>query len=594
MLEAWYMWKQSLTISAGHLPTLFLNYPRGVFYPWYAFFGGILYTLTGLLSLALGDAPITAYVLTYILGFTAAYGGWYWIARQAGLGHWQSQIPGLVLITSACYLTMIYGEGEWSEFIGVSMIPLMIAGGLSVLRAKRLRMWPALAFVISCMVFIGSHVLTVVWGSTTIVVVWLAIAICVPQARREISRRGLGRLAGLAIPALLVTAWFLVPAAAYESTTWIATQYPTWRSLLRSTVFLVSTRHLFTISRATATGDPGFALSLPILAMAWALVGIALVLSARLRGPWTRVLLICAGFTVLTTVLMTHPGLILALPRYYATLQYSYRLENYVVLGLSGTVLSLLVLARSEARRLRPWVRWALPPILVIAIVGAVQQTVAHPSTGERNSTLAAWATEANLSKAASYGTSSAEAISSAGVVMDYVDVHQPVLTGPDVTRPILDGLDIQPPFLSGSVERLDLVHFDISSEQGDHISSEIILRPGERVNSNLYGSPSFVHVTGARIIGISGGSGADVLEGTAPARKLSVTASASLPMVLGRVLSICAIAALIAQFALLALRRRRERRRAPDTASPPPLPALTPPLSEEALEFTRQDVTRG
>jgi hypothetical protein len=569
MLELVYMWKQSITIGAGHLPTLFLNYSRGVFYPWYAFFAGTLYTFAGLLSLIVGGTPFRAYLITYLLGFAAAYGGWYWIARQAGLGRWQAQIPGVVFITSACYLTMIYAEGEWSEFIGVSLIPVMIASGISVLRANRLRLWPALALVISCTLFAGSHVLTVVWGSTAIIILCLAIAIWVAPARREVSRSGLMRLIGLAVPALLVTAWFLVPAAAYQSTTWIAGEYPTWRNLLKSTTYLVSMQHLFTLSRASAAHDEGFALSLPILVMAWALVGLGLAAFAGPRGPWTRILLICAGFTALVIVLMTHAGLILALPRYYATLQYSYRLENYVVLGLSGAVLSVLVIAKSGNRHLRSWTRWALLPSLVVAMIGAIQQVEAHPSDGDRNAELAAWPSALAPSAGPSYETSSAEAVSSEGVVMDYVDVQQPVLSGPLVRQPQLAGLDIHPPVLQGRLERLPLVHFATTTEQGAPISATIKLHPGERLNSNLYGSSNFVHITGARIIGISGGSGTDVLEADPASASpegqqaastvtgtITVVPSSSFPIVLGRVLTVCALIALALQFGLLAVRR--------------------------------------
>ena len=133
-----------MAIKANHLPSLFLNYPYGVLYPEYAFYGGTLYALTGTLSLALGNTPVATYVLTYLLGFAAAYGGWYWIARMVGLGRWWSHVPGLVFITSAYYLTLIYARGDWPEYIAVSTIPLMVASGLSVLRADRLRLWPAL------------------------------------------------------------------------------------------------------------------------------------------------------------------------------------------------------------------------------------------------------------------------------------------------------------------------------------------------------------------------------------------------------------------------------------------------------------------
>lgn len=577
ILELWFMWKQSVTIGAGHLPSLFFNYPRGVFIPQYAFSGGTLDALTGALSVVLGNTPIAAYVLSYLFAFAAAYGGWYWIARQAGLGRWQGQAPGLAFITSSSYLTLIYARGDWPEFIGVSMIPLMISAGLSILRADRLRLWPALALTISCVLFAGSHVLTLVWGSTTIVLVWLAIVICVPQARREISRRGLSRLAGVAVPALLATAWFLAPAAAYQSSTWIASQsFAGISSTLRSAMPLVSTQHLFTLSRSTASPpEPGIALSLPILVMAWALVGLTLALPAGLRGPWTRILLICASFTVLMIVLMTHAGLILTLPRYYATVQYSFRLESYVLLGLSGTLLSILVLAQGETHRLRPWTRWALPPVLVISIVGAVQQVAAHPSTGNRDTEVAPWSEAPAPGEAASAVATPSEAASSGAlspdvVLNEYIDMHQPLLKGLDVHPPLLKDSNVHFPILNGSFEHLPYLHFDAASAQGGRISAEIHLYPGERVNTNLFGWPSFVNVTGARIVGINSENGADVLEvspaspssigrgASAAAETISVTPAASLPVVLGRVLTICAMIALTLQFGLLAIRRRK------------------------------------
>jgi hypothetical protein len=571
MLDLWFMWKQSLTIGAGHFPSLFLNYRPAVFYPQYAFYGGTFYALTAGFSLVLGNAPIVTSVLSYLLAFAAAYGGWYWLARQAGLGRWQSHVPGLVFITSAYYLTMIYAEGEWPEFIAVSMIPLVMSAGLSILRADRLRMWPALALTSSCIFFAGSHVLTLVWGATAIVAVGLAIVICIPQSRQEISRRGFIRLAGLAIPALLVSAWFLVPAAAYESSTWIASEYPTWRSVLRSTMWLMAIRHIFTLSRSPATPtNPGLALSLPILVMAWTFVSVVLALAAGLRGPWMRFLLICTSFTALMIILMTHAGLILALPRFYATVQYAHRLEPYALLGLSGAVLCSLVLAKGKIRALRPWTQWALPPILAIGMIGAIQQAAGYPATTDRDAEVASWSIPLSPSEDRSYETTSAEATSASGVFIEYVDVHQPILTGAEVHQSILNGSEVHPPVLKGSLERLPLVHFDTTSELGAGISTELHLYPGELVNSNLFGSPGLVHVTGARIVGINDGDGADVLEvdpaspssrgrGTsARAGTISVSPSASFPVVLGRVLTLCAVTALLLQFGLLAVRRRK------------------------------------
>jgi hypothetical protein len=64
----------------------------------------------------------------------------------------------------------------------------MTAAGLSVLRADRLRTWPALTLVGSGVVFCGSHNMTLLWGSTFLALVGLAIV--------ALSRRRAGRSRG--------------------------------------------------------------------------------------------------------------------------------------------------------------------------------------------------------------------------------------------------------------------------------------------------------------------------------------------------------------------------------------------------------------
>ncbi len=543
LVQLWLMWQQALAIRANHVPSLFLNYSYGVYYPHYAFYGGTLYALTGALSLLLGEAPVEAYVLTYLLGFAASFGGWYWLARSCGVGRWWALAPGLVFITSSYYLTLIYERGDWPEFMGVSAIPLVLASGLSVLRAERLRTGPALALTASSVLLFGSHSLTMVWGSTMIVLAGLAVLLCVPRARREITRAGVVRVAGLVVPAALLSAWFLLPAAAYESKTLIATEFPHWAALLRATQYLVSTRHLFTLSRASAsTPGAAFALSLPILVIAWALVSLALFLRRGLRDTWPRVLLICAVLTALLIVVMTHAGLILVLPRAYSTLQFSYRLESYVLLALSGTVLAILVLAGSGGRRARLWT-WTLPPVLVVSVVGAIQQADAYPAIPHRNTVFATMYGPAR--------TGFGEAL------FDYTDVRQRRLADP-----------------TGRPTELE---FNSAAVHNDRVSKVVHLRPGLLAYSNLQGPPNLVHVTGARVAGITP-VGYEVLEidpggraagqsatnqGAVPAAEtISLSPAEPLPVVAGRVLTLAALAALALQFAVLAIRRLTTLRR--------------------------------
>ena len=75
----WYLWQQSLNIKRDGMPSLFVTQGARIFYPFYAFYGGTLYALGGLGSLLLGNAPVKAYVLSYIVGLLSAMGGFYWM-----------------------------------------------------------------------------------------------------------------------------------------------------------------------------------------------------------------------------------------------------------------------------------------------------------------------------------------------------------------------------------------------------------------------------------------------------------------------------------------------------------------------------------
>jgi hypothetical protein len=535
----WYLWHQSLAIRTNGLPSLYLNYSRGVFYPLYAFYGGTVYALAGALSLALGDAPLATYVLTYLLGFLAAYGGWYWMSRLFGLTPALAHAPAVVFVTSASYLMLIYGLGDWPEFLAVSAMPLMIASALSIARAECSRTWPAIALAGSCVVFFGSHLLTAIWGSTILVLLGAALLACVPRARHGITRAGAIRVCGLVLPALMVSAWFLLPTVAYESQTVIAAAYPHFRELLRSSMYTVAAGHLLTLSRAPTAGTV-VTLSLPVLAIGWILLSISLSLRSRRAGTWMRVLLILVSATVLVAIVMTHAGLILALPRPYATLQFSFRLESYVLLGISGSLLAALVLTSAAGPRAQLW-NWALVPIAAVSIAGALEQVGDFAHGRPRSIALGAYLKPTYEQEG----------------LLNYVDDRLPILRG-----------------------RLPRMVFPVSSTPGARISALTRLAPGQRVDTNIRSGPDLVHVSGGRIVGTDSEAD-DVLEIGSPgpgrrprrsvryregdsavAASISVGPSLTLPVVLGRLLSALGVLMLALELVVPFVRRRRDTRK--------------------------------
>jgi hypothetical protein len=531
----WYVWRQSLAIRADHLPSMFINTAYSVFYPQYAFYGGTIYAFAGALTVALGDSPLTAYILTYLLGFLAAYGGWFWMGRILGLGRWLSHVPALIFVTSACYLTLVYGQGDWPEFLALSMLPLMIAAGLSVLRAERLRICPALALAVSSIVFFGSHILTVLWASTLLALACATMSACVPEVRSQIRVRSLIRVAAVTIPAVLVSAWFLVPMVAYASHTRIGSQYSVAYAILHSTMHLVAFHHLFTLSRAsTVQGVLDYPLALPTLAIAWVLVSIVVLLWRVRQGPSLRILVILAVITAGIVVLMTHESLLLDLPKPYTLLQFSYRLEGYVLVGVTAAVLAILVSIGSTPGRLRLW-RWTIAPILVASVLGAVQQVSAYPRTAlPRDETL----------------TSRGEIF--ARVYTDYAYLPLPL------------------------VSERQLPKLYISPEQIHHnrASFTIRARPGQLVATNIGGGPNLLHITGASVAGTDERSqlvlaiGAPASASSANPRTpvsvehISIGQAQSFPVVLGRVLALIGGVLLTLGFVALVARSYRERTR--------------------------------
>jgi hypothetical protein len=531
----WYMWHQSIAIREHHLPSLFLDYSQGVLYPIYAFYGGTLYALVGGLSLLLGNIPLQTYILTYLLGFFAAYGGWYWTARTFGVRGWTAHIPGLVFVTSASYLTTIYALGDWPEFIAVSMMPLMIAATISLLRNPRLHLGSAVALTLSSVVFFGSHLLTVIWGSTIFVLVAGAILLFAPGVRSEVTKARVLRVTLLVLPALLVSAWFLWPTIAYESHTLIAYAYPHARALLRQTLFTVAAHNLFSFSRSPSPGSI-VSLSLPILAIAWVLPSLAILARRGIGGTSMRVVLVIAGATTVLLVVMAHAGLILALPRMYAALQFSFRLESFVLLGISGAIVSVLVMAKDAGSHMRRWT-WLLAPIAAVSVIGALEQTADHPHGKARSSALA------------SYLSPPPERFGQ----FDYLDYRLAQHELPARTE-----------------RQLPLMLFPVSSIVSDGSASQVIEAPPSRlVATNIRGGPDLVAVRGARIVGLDEQND-DVLEvanrGTAT---VSVGPADHLPIVAGRLLSLLALSVLLAQLGWLAARALRARRGAVN-GSPP------------------------
>ncbi|HMJ35075.1 MAG TPA: hypothetical protein VK501_14285 [Baekduia sp.] len=525
----WYIWHQSESLRANGVPSLFLHDANTTFNPHYAFYGGTLYAAAGLLAIAFGSVE-TGYVVSWLLGFAAAYGGWFWLARSAGLGRWWAHVPAVLFVSSPYYLGLSSSRGAWPELVAVSMIPLFAASALSVLRADRLRSLPVLALVVSTAFLFGSHNITMLWGTTVLLVLAAVICLCVPEARRQVTVRGVVRVAVVLAPAALVDAWFLLPDVAYQSQTYIGGKTEGWQEPLRGYDHFVDADHLLSLGRATADpGQPNFALQLPVLAIAWAVLALP-VLRPRGAAPWARTLVVLLAAGAGLVLLMTSAGLLLALPAVYGLVQFSFRLESYVLLAFVGAVLAALVLAGGTSPRRRLWA-WAIVPVLVVSVIQGARQVDLHRTPVHFVPPLTA---------AAPYSPKD-----EGPGVQDYAGYGLPEVTGG---------------------HQLTQVRFPPSSaEHGGRASVVVDAQPGQLLYANVMTVPELVELHGARFAAVAADGRHNILEvapdATPGAARLTLRAAAAWPVVFGRVLSVAGLAGLAALAAAMLLAARRRRR---------------------------------
>jgi hypothetical protein len=518
----WFLYHQSLNIRHNGFPSLFLTMSNDVFYPFYAFYGGTIYAIGGLLSLALGGAVVKAYVLMYMAGFASALGGFYWTARMAGVGRWLAHAPGFVFVTSSYILTDVYARGDWPEFLAICSIPLVVAAALSILHADRLRTGPTLALALATVVLFGSHGISLLWGSTWLLLTTITLLILVPASRRLVTSAGLLRVGIVMVSAAMVDGWFLLPTLAYHSH--VAIGHGSTAPLLHDTSSIVGAHNLFTFSRATAVprvpfgNVPDFPVSLPILAIVWVCVGAVLGMARAPGADMLRTAWIFIAWGVIFGIVMTHVGLIEALPHSYTLVQFQYRLSSYVLLSLGAAMVAMLALlsaGRSSNTRADSTLssdrrdlllhasRLALVPVLAVAAIGAVIQVAAYPVVyPDRNFVFA-----------------SSNPPSSFFAFGDYFDISLRQLP----TSPPLPTLVFPP----------QLLHHDrISLTYPAPVKATLY-------TTNLVAAPYLVSVHGASVVGRLGGAIVLRVPGGGPGlRVITLSRAERLPIVLGGVLS--------------------------------------------------------
>ena len=366
----WLVYAQGENIRSLGLPSYYLQSTLGVFYPYYAFYGGTVYAVLGYGSWLVGANA--AVVVGSILALTAAYLSWTWIAIQVGIRGWLIQIPGLLAVTAPYAVSVNLGRGGIPERVGCFVIALIAASGLSIFRAERLRVGPAIAFVAGLVFLTGSHVLTMVWGVTLLAVVGAIMVAADWRAARRHARRAL-RLVWLAALGLAINAWILVPILLYHGR--VQEGPPDPLSQLEYT----DSSQLFSFVRDGAHLNPvvhgDVNAQLPLLMIVWTFAALAFYwsrLGPALRRLAVGLILLAAAFLLLIMA----PSLIPHLPTYLTYVQFPHRLMTYLDLVLVGvTTLAIAAMQRAGLGRVPRLPAALLAVVAALSLGAAVKQT---------------------------------------------------------------------------------------------------------------------------------------------------------------------------------------------------------------------------
>jgi hypothetical protein len=360
----WLVWVQAHAIAHHLVPTYFIDAPVvGVFYPIYMFYGGTLYAVTGALAALLGGRVDVAYVGLSLLAIAAAYVGPLWLSLQLGVRSWLAHAPAIAFVSSAYYVTNIYGRGAWPEFVATSMIPLLVAAGWRLASAELVEFGAAAVFVVSAALFAGSHNATLLLGT---IILGLGIGLLRIAVGRALTPWGAARMlqiGGLLLLAVGLDGWYLIPTLVHGAQTQIALKpvFP-WNLTAGFNAPGTLFNPLRTVPWYSTT--PGLFVQVPDWTLLWALVcGVALRtrFTPRLRRAAGAVAVLLLGLLVLITIGPVWN----AMPRVIRDVQFPFRLGTYLALCVSGLVLiAALALTRAREDRSSRW--------LPLGLVGAI------------------------------------------------------------------------------------------------------------------------------------------------------------------------------------------------------------------------------
>jgi hypothetical protein len=533
-------------VAAGH-PSYFLNTNvMGVFYPLLAFEGATTLIITGGLGELIGGHPLIAFVGVTTLAIAADYVAALWLARRFGVRGWIAHVPSITIVTSAYYITNLYGRGAWQEFIALAALPPLAASGVWLAQSRSWRVGPVLVFVLSSTVLTGTHNITLVYGTTAaaigLIAAWLAFG-----APSDLPYRRLAAIAGLGVVGVMINAWYLLPDIAYEQFVGAHVASTPGSSLWLGTGFFNTPGIVLDPFRSVPSQSttPALYVQAPVWLLAWGVVAGGLVLwrgsvNRRIRRLWAMA--VALVLLVLGMIMVKAFWGIVPFP--YDEIQFPYRLAAYVVYAVAALVLVSAVMVQQCA----PARMKGMVVSLRAALIGACLVSIG----------LCVWQQWVPDTLFPGSYTNRGEALTSPSLVPQTWYIGNENYS------------DRQAPIVSVASRRLLII--PPSAVHGDRFSASMELPEGPQpIQSDIDGGAYLVHVSGVRRIGRDKYGFAVVQrEGDmhGPVHLVIETAHSGVVHA-GRAVSVLALALLLAILGCVGVRQRVRRERTPDSEPP-------------------------
>jgi hypothetical protein len=262
--------------------------------------------------------------------FSATSAGASWTARNLGVPARLAILPCLLLASTPCLVSNLYGRGAWTELVAIGALAVALGAATSLTAGRaRSRSLSVAALAAVVGVVAGTHNLTLLFAALFALPLAAAPAPVLALAHGELLRRHALVLAGALIGVALAGA-FLAPDVWLSRTKVVQTMTKYFLSVDWQAETLPA---IFNPANGISVAGTDFHSEALVGALVWVIVVVAVLASRRRLDARAGTALVSLGLlAVAITVLIVDPLWWLSFPKILGSIQFTYRLVSYLAL----------------------------------------------------------------------------------------------------------------------------------------------------------------------------------------------------------------------------------------------------------------------